>query len=128
MPVTRECPKCGSKVHIRKLVHQHGNVFRKSKPVTATLEARKHYAVSTGEKRSAGTEEQATKCRIGGIKKDCAARNRTLETAEQADVRRKLERDPSARNRALERAEQADVRRKLERDHFARNKSKETAE
>ena len=83
MPVTRQCTKCDSKVHIRKLVCQCGNVFRRSKPLTATLEARKHYA---GSKGSTESEEQAIKRRRQN--RNCAAKNRTLETAEHADARR----------------------------------------
>ena len=56
-------------------------VLRDSKPLTATLEARKHYA---GSKGSTECEEQAIKRRRQN--RNCAAKNRTLETAEHADV------------------------------------------
>ena len=105
MPFSKPCPSCGVEVHIRKLsCPLCDHVLRGSKSHTVTVDtcisSRTRNAVSLDVKRTLETEEETEKRRK--LEKDRAIRNRALETPEKAEKRRKFEKGRAIRNRTLE--------------------------
>ena len=104
MLFTKPCPSCGVKLHIRKLSYPLcDHVLRRSKSHTVTVDtcisSRTRNAVSLAVKRTLETEEETEKRRK--LEKDRAIRNRALETPEKADKHRKFEKGRAIRNRTL---------------------------
>ena len=121
MPVTKSCPSCQCVVNIRKLICPSCGHVLRNHKPEAAKRRTLKRACTAVE-----TADQADERRRRDRLR--AARKRAMETADQADERRKLNRHCAAKKRAIETAYQADERRKLNRHCAARKRGVETAD